>query len=956
MGGLRGLLGGMVVVGLMVGEALAVAAPRQPLADFSQPIELPLGSELPREWLMAQGMQGDEAQRLFNEGYALFQEGTAASLQGAIEKFAASIALLEARNEAFNEAVVRYWSGFAHLNLGYNREALAQYERAIAIFEAAAQQATGENLQTAQTWQARTLGSMGFAYDSLGEKSRALEYYNQALPLLRAVGDRGGEANTLNNMGLVYDSLGEKSRALEYYNQALPLRRAVGDRRGEAATLAGIGAVYDDLGEKSRALEYFNQALPLSRSVGNRSVEAATLNNIGLVYDSLGEKSRALEYYNQALPIVRAVGNRSGEATTLTNIGQVYDSLGEKSRALEYFNQALPLSRVVGNRSGEANTLNNIGVVYNSLGEKSRALDYYNQALPLYKAVGDISGEANTLRNSAWVHRDQGQLTTALENIQAAIALIEQLRSATPPGELRQTYFATVQDYYQFYLDLLMELHQQQPNQGYDTQAFQVSESSRARTLVEQLSEANLDIRQGVDPQLLAQEQTLTQQLTATEQQRITLTKDGTASQADIDTIKAKIQQTLQNLQTVEIQIRRQSPAYANIKFPQPLSLQEVQNQILDNNTLLLEYALGKDRSFLFVVSKTNLQTIELPPQADIEAAVIAYRDQLNTPDFTDLTQGQQLSEMLLGEIAPQLSNQRLLIVSNGQLQLLPFGALPHPEGASIAPLLANHEIINLPSATSLAIQRQTWANRPPAPKTVAIIADPVFEANDDRFATNVTPQQLGNQDLSELIPLELATRAGCLGFRRLPHTGTEANNILALVPDTQKFIATGFEANHAAATAATLNQYQILHLATHGCIQDNARLSNLALTAYNPNGQLANNPALHLQDIYNLKLNADLVVLSACETGTGADVAGEGIVGMTSGFMYAGAKRVVVSLWSVSDVSTANLMSDFYRRMLEQNTNPNQALRQAQLAMWNSETKYRAPYYWAAFTLQGEF
>ncbi|WP_072620546.1 tetratricopeptide repeat protein [Spirulina major] len=420
-----GLLGGMVVAGLVAGEGLAVAAPQQrlTLADFSQPIGLPLGSELPREWLMAQGAQGDEALRLYQEGRELFDQGTAESLRGAIEKLEAAIPLYQAANNPFGEALAQLVLGRAYDLLGFKSEALSSYEKSLAIWQELAQQTTGENLQTVQRWQATTLNNIGWVYDSLGEKSRALEYYNQALPLSRAVGDRSGEASTLNNIGLVYDSLGEKSRALEYYNQALPLSRAVGDRSGEASTLNNIGAVYDSLGEKSRALEYYNQALPLSRAVGDRSGEASTLNNIGLVYDSLGEKSRALEYYNQALPLRRAVGDRSGEATTLNNIGMVYDSLGEKSRALEYYNQALPLSRAVGDRSGEATTLNNIGLVYDSLGEKSRALEYYNQALPLLRAVGDRSSEANTLNNIGAVYSSLGEKSRAMEYYNQALPL-----------------------------------------------------------------------------------------------------------------------------------------------------------------------------------------------------------------------------------------------------------------------------------------------------------------------------------------------------------------------------------------------------------------------------------------------------------------------------------------------------------------------------------------------------
>ncbi|WP_139276414.1 CHAT domain-containing protein [Spirulina major] len=830
--------------------------------------------------------EGDEADQLFDEGYALVQEGTADSLRAAIEKFEAAIPLYQAVNNTFGEAAVLLNSGNVYADLGLRAEALETYQKSLTLWQELTENTTDQDQQTAQNQQAITLNSIGLVYSNWGEYRGALNYFNQALPLLQRVGDRAGEATTLNNIGTVYHDLWDMGKALEYYEQALPLYQAVDDRAGEATLL----------------------------------------NNMALVYSVLGQKRQALESLQQVLAIDQEIGNDRDRATTLHNIARSYSDL-------EDYNQALA---------------------------------YYDQALLLKRKVGDLDGEGQTLGNMAWVHLEQENPTDARRTIQSALDIFEQLRTATPPGELRQAYVATVQGYYLLYLDILMALHQQNPNspENYAAQAFQLSEGIRARVLVEQLAEANLDIRAGVDPQLLDRERQLTQQLSATEQRRITLTKGGSASQAEIDAIKAKIQQTLQNLQTVESQIRSQSPAYAQLKFPEPLTLQQVQDQILDHNTLLLEYVVGEFRGFLFVVSKTDLHIMELPDRITIEMAVNAYLEKLRDPTFTDLSQGDALSQMLLGTIPEKNPDKRLLIVSNGKLQRLPFAALPLPvsppevpgDTLPTVPLIAQHEIINLPSATTLAIQRQTWADRAPAPKTIALIADPVFEANDDRFADNVNPEDLGNQDLSELIPLEIATRAGCLGFQRLENTAIEAKNILNLVPNGETLLATGFDANHATATSSDLNQYNILHLATHGCIQDNARLSNLALSSYQENGEFFENSALHLQDIYNLKLNAELVVLSACETGTGNDVAGEGIVGMTSGFMYAGAKRVLVSLWSVSDVGTADLMTKYYQAMWQDGRDPHTALREAQLEFWLSGGDYRAPYYWAAFTMQGEF
>jgi len=494
-----------------------------------------------------------------------------------------------------------------------------------------------------------------------------------------------------------------------------------------------------------------------------------------------------------------------------------------------------------------------------------------------------------------------------------------------------------------------MQLHQQSPSQGYDALALHISERARARSLLEQLIEASLNLKANLAPTLLAEEKRLTQALNAADQKRLNLLNSN-SSNAQIDGVKAEINTILQQLQTLEAQIRRANPDYANLKYPEPLTLEGIQSKLLDNNTLLLQYVLGEERSYLFLVSKTNLKTYTLPPKAEIEAAVEQYRTLLLSPNFTNLSQGQALSQLLLGQVAQELKGQRLVIVGDGKLQLLPFAALPWGAGAKIVPLLATHEIIALPSATSLVVQRQQWQKRPRAPKTLAVIADPVFKANDSRLGEKASLTIAG--DLSEYGSL---TRKGCNDFDRLPNTATEAQQILALVPEAQRFSALGFDANYATATNPALSQYQIVHLATHGCIQDNPLLSNLALSFFKADGKKAETSLLKLQDIYNLELNADLVVLSACQTGTGKEVQGEGVVGLTRGFMYAGARRVVVSLWSVNDRATSILMTDFYRQMLKQGLDPAAALQQAQLAMWQSGN-YSAPYYWAAFTIQGDW
>ena len=964
------------------------------------------------------------AERLVDEGLQLKAEGSKESLQQAIQKFTAAQSLLHALNDNRSEAITLLGIGHIYNSLGEKQKSLDYYNQALPLFHAVGDRsneavtlssiglvydALGEKQKALDYYnqalpfnraagdrsrEALMLNSIGRVYKALGEKQKALDYYNQALQLFQVVGDRSGEGQAFNNIGTVYNDLGEKQKALDYYNRALPLRRAAGDRSGEATTLSNIGLVYDDLGEKQKALEYYNQALLLNCVVGDRYGEAITLNNIGAVYNTLGEKQKALDYYNQALALFHAVGDRSGESLALNNIGAVYSDLGEKRKALDYYNQVLLLVRAVGDRDGEATTLNNIGKVYVDLGERQKALDYLNQALPILRAVGDRSTEAVTLSNIAYSEREIGKLNDALAYIEACIAILESLRTKIGNQELRASFFATVQGGYEFYIDLLMQLHKQQPAAGYDSKALQASERGRARSLLELLTEAGADIRQGVDPQLVARERALQQQLN-TSAQRQTQLLSGPHTEAQAAASAKEIESLTTEFQQVETQIRQTSPRYAALTQPQPLTLAEIQTQVLDADTVLLEYALGTDRSYLWAVTPTALTSYELPKRAEIETAAVAFYKFVHTSpqqpagsaaakrEIGGAVQRQaaargveaaaQLSRMLLAPAAALLGKKRLLIVADGALQYIPFAALPAPTDATRSaappPLIVEHELVSLPSASTLAVLRREAGERKVATKTLAVLADPVFERTDERFkvgarpatAAGVAPSPAstdGTRGLG-LVVLKSAQESGVaaadLGIPRLCATRREADAISALAPPAARMEALDFAANRAAATDPALGDYRFVHFATHGLLDSqHPELSGILLSMFDAQGR-AQDGFLRAHEIFNLKLNADLVVLSACQTGLGKEIKGEGLVGLTRGFMYAGAPRVVVSLWSVNDVATAELMTRFYRGMLMEKLRPAQALQAAQVSMLRDK-RFSAPFYWAAFTLQGEW
>lgn len=919
------------------------------------------------------------AQRAYVEASRLQGERTSESRRQAVERYAEALRLLRAVGDRRAEAMALTNTGMVYNLLGEPRRALEYLDQALPLARA-----VGD-----RQLEATTLSIIGRVHYALGELQKALDDYDRALPVLRSAGDRSGEAGVLTSMGAVYRLLGEPQKALDYFTQALPLWRAVGDGRGEATALNNLGTVYRLVGKPRQALRYFDQVLPLVRAVGDRRVEAATLTNMGTIYNLLGEPRRALEYLDQALPLTQAIGDRRIEAGTLSVIGTVYSMSGDQRRAVEYLNRALPLRVAVGDRQGEATTVNHLGRAYDLLGEPRRALQLYEQALPIWQSVGDRNGEVAALYGAARAESALGELEKARVRSESALVIVNSLRTKVTSEELRASYFASVQDLYELHIDLLMQLHRRQPSAGLDAAALRVHEQARARSLLDMLVEAHADIRQGVDADLLARERALQRTLNAEAEQQSRLLA-GKHTEEEASAARRRIEDLLTQFTGVEAELKASSPRYAALTQPVPLALSEIQNEVVDAGTLLLEYALGEKRSYLWAVSRGAASSYELPSRSEIEDAarrcytLLTARNQfvkfetaeerrarIRRADAEYPQAAAALSRMLLGPVANELAGKRLLVVPDGALEYLPFAALPSPASRArgFVPLIAEHEVVSIPSASTLAVLRRELRGRAEARKAVAVFADPVFDRADERVAGKravQSPDAAGaaivQRSLDTNTP-EGAQTAGPLdeeadetaALPRLPFTRREAEAILALATPGERKAALDFDASREAATAEDLSEYRVIHFATHSFLNSvHPELSGIALSMVNRSGE-PQDGFLRAHEVFNLKLRAELVALSGCRTGLGREVRGEGVFGLTRGFMYAGARRVLVSLWDVPDEATAQLMSRFYQEFLGPRRAPaTAALRAAQVRALR-EARWPAPYYWAGFVIQGE-
>ena len=798
----------------------------------------------------------------------------------------------------------------------------------------------------------------GYVYSDLSLFNRASECYGKASALFTSLGDRRGEAVTLFAEARLRERRGDNQEALNRYHRALEIFQPSGDAIWEASSLTGIGTVHLLMANADLAVVYWERALEALEEAGLKSYTADALISLGEAYLLSGDDSRALERFERALALADGLGNARFQSYALRFLGLAHLLRGAPTRARSYFERSLSLQETLGDPRFEGLTRADMGDVHEQLGDHSAAVPYFEDALTLAETAEDRVTQARGLFGLARTSAGLDDLDAARSYVENAVKVAESLRTELERRDLRGSFFASVYRYHEFHMDVLMRLHRARPGASLDTVAFEASERARARSLLDRLAEAGVDLRQGVEPALLEREQELK---TAFEAWASRQRREGGDEPAE--NRAAEYRELEERHSQLQAEIRSRSPRYAALVQPRPLSLAEVQQEALDEETLLLEYALGEERSYMWAISKGDHASYELPPRAEIEGtARRAYaqltarltidrggrdrRERIEEADAAYWVEAARLSEILLDPVAKTLAGKRILVVADGALQYLPFAALPVPgDGTDPVPMVVEHEVVHLPSASMLAVLRRERGDRRAPDQVVAVLADPVYEGDDPRVVA------LGDAGSGSR-----GTEAdGDRAFPRLAATRREAAAIIAAAPEGTALRAIGFDASRATALSPELARYGIVHFATHGVLDnENPGRSGIVLSMFDARGQ-PQDGFLRLRDIYGLDLPAEMVVLSACDTALGKQMRGEGLVGMVRGFMHAGAERVVASLWKVDDEATGEMMRRFYLEMFENGRSPAAALRQAQVAAWE-QRRWQPPFYWAAFVLQGEW
>lgn len=872
--------------------------------------------------------------------------------------------------------------GLSHARMGETREAIELYKAALEI----------RRLEHDKDNEIRLLNNIGGFYQVLGEYRQALDFFEQGLRGWRELKSKQIPTG-LNNVAYAYDRLGLWQLAIDYYRESLALVAQTGPRAAEAAALSNIAELYSNLNDPSRALESYEKALAIHRELKIPSEEANALAHIGTVHLLLNNPAEALKYFEQALQIAEAnpaLKIPRIRAYTLLGMGEVYRLQNKPAEALKYFEEARKFAQSVGDRQQESDSQQKLGETYAALHDWTKAEESYNAALTLRRKLEDRLGQATTLYHIASLKRDLSQLVDAAATSAEALKQFEALRESIASQQLRTSYFETTQRCFELFIDVRLQLYKIDSDESHLAEAIAANEQARARSLVDILAQTSPRIRQGVNPALVQKKQALFESLNSkarTRQELLNLRevqqraydqdrKDRSLALAlantdqRISAFASGIQQLISEVDDLDTQMRRENPKYAALTQPQPLNLKEIQTELLDDNTLLLEYSLGDRRSFAFVVSTNSVKAMELPKRSEIEqvaqrlGAALAARNvsengerpaqrkaRLDKANTEYLEAATVLSKMVIEPVASLLGKKRILVVADGALQVIPFAVLPvslnsdRLVATTPRPLIEDYEIITLPSASVLGIQRRELKGRKVAPHAVAVLADPVFESSDSRVqVSKPAPASLS---------LPQSARGALVSW--LPYAKDEAKAIAKVAPAGETMLALDFKASRTTVMSPKLSQYRIVHFATHGIADpDHPELSEIILSLVDEKGA-EQDGRVRLYEIYDLNLPVELVVLSACESGVGKQVKGEGLIALTRGFMYAGAARVVASLWKVDDSATAALMAEFYKEMFTNAREPAAALRAAQLTI-SKQRRWRDPYYWAGFVIQGEW
>lgn len=861
--------------------------------------------------------------------------------------FVAALKLGESREMPLTTLYARLGLGVTLKDLSRGR-GRSRVEEATANLEQVINEARERDLPV---WEAEAAIPLSIIYRWKNDLDTCLELRRAALAAYERVNHVPGQIDALQRVAAVLLMQNKMTEPAQLLQRAWNLATTEGLPHLSGWVVLSLGHISFETGDYARAAELFSESSRIGKETGVVELELAGLMNTGLAKSRLLLRDEALRIYEEALAKCREVQNRRGEVRILQNMGELLFFNGNTQAALQRLMEALAIAQEMGGTIGLTQHFlhRDIGFCHTRLREWAEAREAFDRALEAATAM-NLAGGIQTVRwGQAQIERAQHRPLEALALLDEAMTIGEGVRARLAGASRMQSgIFSEKSILYSLAVEILYDLHEKSPSEGYDRRAFEIAQRAKARSFLDLLAEAQVDLESRADPRYHERENELLTQIAG-----LMDGEDG-ESPADSTARVAEMARLEQQLDLLETELRAADPAYAELQYPRPSTLAEIQSETLRDGELLLEYFLGDSASFVWAVTPGTFRFVRLPPQRTIEAAVRDILPMLSDynilgPDATYfVAAAAELSRRLLEPVADELeSAPRVVVAPDGILHYLPFEVLLTEASGSVSDFASLHYLVTdadisyVPSVSALARLR-AFPHSSPGTKTLLLVGDPILPAADE---------------------LSVLARAALGGSPTpLPHVAQEMRGLLDLFPPEQcRVISRGEATQENIRRAGDEGGYRFVHLATHGVFNERKpRYSGLVLCADSGSGD---DGFLTTGEVFGLDMKCDQVVLSACSSALGERITGEGLVGLTRAFMYAGARSVVAALWEVSGQATAAFMQDFYSRLSSSEggerahslaETKRRMIRDGK-SLGSGGVTYAHPFFWAAFTLSGD-
>ncbi len=885
---------------------------------------------------------------------------------GKIEKSLVHYKKALALSESTSDSTI----AFANLIAGEYAYDYVDFDVALKYFETALIHA---NKTDDLNLKAEILLNIGSTNATKGNKDEGVEQIKQSQKLWHSTNNKRGIVLAFSRLGFIYLLTDEKQKAIDNYFQAKSMFPDDVDYREHAIMFSGIGTFNSQYGQLDLAENYFRLAVETHKKAKYENGQTAALHNLAQTLYLKGEITESKNLFQKALELSKKIDNKLFVAMITEDFGVIDFHEGKYDEAIKKLTYA---DKVIKQQSLELSRIeNSIGKVYEKKEDYETARKFYTSALEVSRRTFDAVETSENLYDLAQLSKRDGKIEQALDESAESLQITESLYKDVGNQNLRKSYLANSYDRYELHIDLLLKLHQQFPEKGFEKKALQTSEKARSRLMLENLLFADRDLTLDADPQTVAEENELANLISKTKEKLTELLSDPNQSGELLEIKQLEDELGIQEnqLEIVRADLRRNSPMYSSIKNYSEFDIGEFQDEVLDENTILLEFFFGKEQSYLWLISNKDIEVFLLPNAETLNEKIdnllkLLALDQNKTDDNIEEYQknrrqteakywreSKEFSTTIFEQIIDKMEGKRLLIVPDGKLRYFPVSALPHPYRSGNTPLLITNEITYQPSGSLLSLIKKRKSNDDLHKRSFFVVSDPVYSLNDVRLPSKKNYYSTSDSTENSNLKSDLVQNESLNVLERLDASDEESATIFGLFNRDNSEVLSGFSANRQNFLNRQLSEFKVLHFATHGVFNEKfPDLSGIVLSQYDERSEKQNG-LVWLQDIYRLKLTADLVVLSACDTAIGEDIKGEGLQSLTNGFLQIGAKSVISSHWKVEDNATLELMKSFYEILASENVPTSEALRQAKIKMFKNPN-YQFPYYWSSFTLRGDF